>query len=343
MRRFFLTFALSFVIATSAASNIIQPERHTSWQSHLDLSLTSGTTGIGFDLSMPINRYLGVRTGATFMPHFTYPLTFTAQIGDGDQMTEDGLETRFERMAGMLEGLVGQPIDDKVEMEASPRANQFKLMIDVHPFHNKNWYFTAGFYVGKAKIARCINKSNEVTSLFAVNLYNRLCDNNGEIAMGFSVPPEILNLMQQFGRAGFPMGQYVNDVVYADDVWVHDDVLDIDYIEHEKGEIIHKKGDTYFLTPNLDNTVYVDAFVKKFRPYFGLGYNGSISRDKRWGLGFDAGILMWGGAPRLIDHTGTDLMYDLKNIKGQVGDYVKIARYMKAYPVIELKLTHRLF
>lgn len=313
------------------------------WQPHLDVSLTAGSTGIGFELAMPINDFIKVRAGGTFMPKFKYPLTFTANIGEGDQMTADGLETRFERMAGMLEGFVGQPVDDKVDMIASPTMNQAKFMIDVMPFSNKKWHFTAGFFAGKSKVASCHNETHEITSLFAINLYNRLYDNNGEIALGFSLPPDILMQVLWFGRAGFPTGQYTSDIVYEEDEWVHDDYYDEDYILHQKGEIIHSKGDTYMMSPSTENTAHADAFVDKFRPYFGFGYNGAISRNGRWNLGFDAGIMFWGGAPKLIDHAGVDLMYDVCNIGGQVGDYVDLARHVKAFPVLEIKLTHRLF
>lgn len=313
------------------------------WHPHLDLSLTAGSTGIGFELGMPINEWFRVRAGGTFMPKFHYPLQFTAHIGEGDQMTADGLETRFERMAGMLEGFVGQPVDDKVDMTASPSMNQAKFMFDAMPFRNKNWHFTAGFYAGKSNIATCINDTHEITSLFAINLYNRIYDNNGEIALGFSVPPDILAQIMWFGRAGFPTGEYVNDIVYTEDVWAHDDHFNIDYIEHAKGEIIHAKGDTYLMAPSNENTAYAKAFVNKFRPYFGFGYDGSIARNGKWRLGFDAGVMFWGGAPKLIDHSGIDLMYDVTNIGGQVGDYVEVARHAKAFPVLELKLTHRLF
>lgn len=319
----------------------IQSKEKHEW--HADLALTAGTTGIGFELGMPINKYLNVRAGGTFMPHFKVPLTFTAQIGDGDQMTADGLETRFERMAHLLEGFVGQPVDDKVDMAASPTMNQAKIMFDVLPFKNKNWHFTAGLYCGKSRIANCINKTHEITSLFAINLYNRIYDNNGEIALGFSLPPEILMTVLYYGRAGFPVGQYAHDVVYEEDVWIHDDYLEIDYIEHAKGDIIHAKGDTYLMAPSSENTAYANAFVNKFRPYFGFGYSGAISRDRKWKFGFDAGIMMWGGAPKLVDHNSVDLMYDVENIVGQINHYVQITRHMKAYPILEFKISKRLF
>lgn len=310
---------------------------------HMNVSATAGTTGVGFELGLQVNDVLGVRAGATFMPHFKYPMTFTAQIGEGDQMTADGLETRFERMAHMLEGFVGQPVDDKVDMMASPRLNQAKLLLDVTPFRNKHWRLTTGFYCGPKKVAVCQNVPKETVSLFAINLYNRLYDNGGEIAMGFSLPPDLLSLVMYFGRAGFPVGQYAEDVVYTEDVWVHDDYLDIDYIEHEKGEVIHAKGETYLMAPSAENTAYATAFINRFRPYFGFGYNGTLDRAGKWTWGFDAGAMFIGGAPQIVDHSGVDLMYDVKNIEGQIGDYVSLARHMKAYPVLEFKLTRRLF
>lgn len=320
------------------------------WTPHLDLAVTAGSTGIGFQLAMPINKYLGVRAGASFMPHFKYPLTFTAQIGDGDQMAGDGQQTRFQRMAELLEGFVGQAVDDQVDMVATPNMNQAHLLLDLKPFHDKRWHITTGFYAGNSKIGHCINRPHETSSLFAINLYNRLYEKNGEIAMGVSLPPEILLRIMSYGRAGFPVGYYVNDVVYQEDIWgqeeAYDDFGDIyleDVIIHAKGEIIHRKGDVYLMAPHDDNTAFADAFVDKFRPYFGFGYSDNLDSRGRWKVGFDAGVMFWGGAPRLIDHSGLDLMYDVENIDGQVGRYVEIARHAKAFPVIELKISRRLF
>lgn len=315
----------------------------TKTKTHMSLSATAGTTGLGFEVGVGLNDVLGLRAGASFMPHFKYPMTFTAQIGDGDQMTADGLETRFERMAHMLEGFVGQPVDDKVDMMASPRLNQAKLLVDITPFRNKGWRLTTGFYYGPSRVAVCQNVPKETVSLFAINLYNRLYDNNGEIAMGFSLPPDLMSMVMYFGRAGFPVGHYVNDVVYQEDVWVHDDYLNIDYIEHAKGEVIHAKGDTYLMAPSDENTAYADAYISRLRPYFGFGYNGALGRSDKWSWGFDAGVMYMGGAPKLVDHSGVDLMYDVRDIDGQIGDYVSLARHVKAYPILEFKLTRRLF
>lgn len=324
---------------------------------NLDLSVTAGTTGIGFELSMPIGQYVGVRAGGTFMPKFEVPMTFTAQIGTGDQMTADGKETRFQRMAHILEGFVGQPVDDKIDMAASPTMHQGKVLVDIKPFRNKNWHFTTGLYIGKSKVGQCINKPHETTSLLAVNLYNHLYDNDGAIVnyegISVGVPPEFLYILYDFGRAGFPMGYYTKDAVYEEDElgvskrWDPDEeeYIEFTYVIHAKGEPIEgkRKGDVYMMTPNSDNTAFANAFVNKVRPYVGVGYNSTLGSTRRWAWGFDAGIMFWGGAPKLVDHSGVDLMYDVNDIRGDVGRYVNLARHAKAYPILEFKLTHRLW
>ena len=35
--------------------------------------------------------------------------------------------------------------------------NNFKLLVDVHPFRNKNWHVTTGFYWGPSKVAKAEN------------------------------------------------------------------------------------------------------------------------------------------------------------------------------------------
>ena len=40
---------------------------------------------------------------------------------------------------------------------------------------------------------------------------------------------------------------------------------------------------------------------------------------------------------------GVDLAKDVKNVPGKVGDYVKLLKNFKVYPVVELRLTRRIF
>lgn len=332
------------------ASCLLAKAQETNSFHNFDLGISGGTNGIGVELAAPINDYVRLRLGGNFMPHFHPKMTFTAQIGTDDKKAQTGnteaySQTRFEKMAELLEDFVGQPIDDKVDMVMTPSMNQFKLLVDVIPFRNKGWHFTAGVFCGKRRIGQIINRNNEIPTLFAINLYNRLYENGGSLSHGVSLPPEYRDLLLQYGQAGFPMGHYNFDHVYEEDVMIHDDYLDIDYPIHEKGEIIEgmAKGDVYLMTPDKANTAYANAYVNRFRPFIGLGYEGAITKDKRLLLGFDAGAIFWGGAPDIIDHAGVDLVHDVSGIKGKPGKCIDLARRMKALPVLEIKISRRLF
>lgn len=332
MNRLLLALTLMAAAATTAFAddhNTAVAERRDH-KPHLELGVTGGTTGIGLELACPVNDRIRVRAGYTYMPHFNYNMTFTAQVGAGNQMSSDGTHTRFQRIAELLEEFVGQPIDDKVEMVGTPYMSQAKLLLDVAPFSNKAWHFTAGFYLGKSRVAQALNRSHEISSLFAINLYNRMVERHGEITHGISLPPEYLEQLLTYGMAGFHTGNYTHDVMAYDEEW-------------DEWYTDHSKGDAYLMGVSSDNTVYADAFVNKFRPYFGFGYNSSVGRERRWHVGVDAGALFWGGAPRLVDHSGTDLMYDVEDISGDVGRYVDIARHFKAFPVLELHISYRIF
>ena len=49
---------------------------------HLDLSVTGGTTGLGFDLAAPINDKFRVRIGASFLPTHQKHMKFDTEVGD---------------------------------------------------------------------------------------------------------------------------------------------------------------------------------------------------------------------------------------------------------------------
>lgn len=301
---------------------------------HLDLEVSGGSTGIGVELDFVANPWVTVRAGATYMPKFHKTIHCKAQIGEDEKTTydEDGqrLPTRFEKMADLLEDFIGTPVDAVVAMDATPSFYNAKFLVDVYPFKNEHWHFTGGFYYGKSHVATAINKGSELPSLMAINLYNRMYDNGGEITDGFSLPPEYLRRLLTYGRAGIHVGNYTHDIMAVDS---------------ETGEeyILHAKGDPYMMVPNADNLVFAKAYVNKFRPYFGFGYTSLLGKHQKWGIGFDLGGMFWGGAPKLIDHSGVDLMYDVEDIKGNVGDYVRLARHLKAFPVLELRIKRRLF
>ena len=133
------------------------------------------------------------------------------------------------------------------------------------------------------------------------------------------------------------------------------------------------------MEPNEENMMIAKAKVNNFRPYLGFGYGGRLLKnDDRYKISFDAGVMFWGGSPQVLV-TATqfvgfddgiemvevtpgvfeeiqvrqakeiyvkrevDLVKDVRNIKGKVGDYVDVLKSFKAYPVINVRISRRLW
>ena len=329
MKKILFSFALAVVTLTSQAQNMFN---------HLDLGVTLGTTGIGLDAAMPVGDYVKLRTGFEVMPRFNYDMNFGVESFDGTGTSID--QSTFNRMADVLYGLTGFKVDQNVTMKGKPTMWNFKFMVDVYPFkNNKHWHFTAGFHWGPSKIAEAVNAQEDSPSLFAVGMYNHIYDvayadwvldiptplieteTTGAVYMDPSMEKTILSM----GRMGIPIGKYSHDMTDA------------------QGNV-HKKGETYYMQPNENSMVSVDARTNSFKPYLGVGYEGRLIKgNDNYKIGFDAGVMFWGGTPSIITHDGMDLANDVEDINGKVGDYVNLIKGVKAFPVLNLRITRRIF
>ena len=329
MKKILFSFALAVVTLSSQAQNMFN---------HLDLGVTLGTTGIGLDAAMPVGDYVKLRTGFEVMPRFNYDMNFGVESFDGTGTSID--QSTFNRMADVLYGLTGFKVDQNVTMKGKPTVWNFKFMVDVYPFkNNKHWHFTAGFHWGPSKIAEAVNAQEDSPSLFAVGMYNHIYDvayadwvldiptplieteTTGAVYMDPSMEKAILSM----GRMGIPIGKYSHDMTDA------------------QGNV-HKKGETYYMQPNENSMVSVDARTNSFKPYLGVGYEGRLIKgNDNYKIGFDAGVMFWGGTPSIITHDGTDLVHDVEDINGKVGDYVKLIKGVKVFPVLNLRITRRIF
>ena len=318
---------------------------------HLDVSVTAGTTGLGIDVASPVGEYVQLRAGYEFMPRFTKKMEFELMMGGKSvhQYDQDGnrVQTTYDRMKEVLYQFTGLEVEDHVDMSGKPTMNNFKFLVDVFPFKsNKHWHFTAGFYWGPSRFALADNTTEAMSSLLSVGLYNRIYEKavNDEPLLdldgmglteeekakwwllGVLVPTDLYESVKRVGRLGFGVGYF------------KDDVLD------ENGNIIHKAGDHYVVEPGSDGMVHVKAKSKSFKPYIGFGYGGNLLKGRDdWKVSFDAGAMLWGGTPDLYVHDGTNLTVDVENIGGQVGNYVDIFKAFKAYPVLNVRFTKRIF
>lgn len=337
---------------SSAAEPVV---RHAF--NHLDLSLTTGSTGIGFDVSMPVNKVFSLRAGYAIMPHFTHTMHFGVDVGDDPTTSQH----KFNRLAGLLEDLTGNKVDNVVDMEGQPTYWNWKLMVDVRPFRNKNWHFTAGIYAGNRQVARAVNAIEDMPSLMAVDIYNNLYNKalSGEpLAVVGDVGvhmPEVMNQkLLDYGRMSIRMGEYSHDVLYPEDVVAGEGGVFIGDEYYEEGTVLHKAndpedpmihaGDAYRVVPDENSMVKAWAYANRLKPYLGFGYGGRLlKKDPRWRISFDCGAMFWGGTPQIVTHDGTDLVNDVKNVRGKVGDYVNIIKKFKVFPVLNLRITRRLF
>ena len=343
MKKILLALAAIVSMVTATAQNTEAEGQDKKLIKHLDVSLTAGSTGIGFDLSTPIGEYVKVRTGLSIMPRVDLPTSFKLQVGD----TIETSKSKFEHLSERLSGITGKEVEPKADMVREPTFWNWNVLVDVYPFReNKHWRFTAGFYWGNKTIGIAYNKAECVPTLLAVNMYNGIYEklhgkttkelmdvkliDLGEGYEDFSTDPAILKRLQKtmdyYGRIGVNMGTYKHDIL------------------DEEGNVIHKEGDIYRLEPNDESMVKAEMYVNNFKPYLGFGYGGRLIKgDDRYQISFDCGAMFWGGTPRLITHDGTDLTHDVENIPGGVGSDVRLIGALKVYPVLNVRLTRTLF
>lgn len=296
---------------------------------HLDASVTVGSTGLGFDFAMPIGQYVQIRTGAAFFPRVKLKMTYGLEMtGDDKEVVET---SSWEKAAKVLKETTGREVNREVSMWAMPNYGNFKLLVDVFPFRDKRWHLTAGFYIGNKNFARAYNRTEDMPNLLSVNLYNHIIDKlkeGGDIftweGESVSIPEQLKESALRNGYIGVPFGTLKNDVV-------------------KDGKVIYHKGETYYVMPDKDNMIHTEGYINKFKPYIGFGYGGHLFKGSDTMVSFDAGMMFWGGSPKLVTHDGVDLVHDLPKIHGSVGRTVDFVKTFTVFPVINLRLTQRIF
>ena len=323
---------------------------------HLDVSVTAGTTGIGFDVASPVTKWAQLRLGYEFMPRFTKTMGFDMTINGQPARSydEDGnrQETRFDKLKEFLYSFTGFDIDDHVEMIGKPTINNFKMLVDVFPFqNNKSWHFTAGFYWGPSQFAEAVNSTEAMVSLVSAGIYNKMYESAMTGAplisfdpdqfptlagVGIKMPEPVREKFKQYGDMGFVVGYFTHDIYNPD------------------GSVLKSKSTPYIVEPDEDGMVRVTASSNSFKPYLGFGYGGNLLKKRDdWKISFDCGAMFWGGTPELVVRHGlklsngtyrdVSLTEDVENINGQVGTYVDLFSAFKVFPVLSLRITKNIF
>lgn len=306
---------------------------------HLDLGFTMGSPGVGIELSAPLSDVVTLRTGGVFMPHLEIPMKFRVNVdmvkkapGMTDMEYEQYQESTFKKLTSIISSLTGEELSNRVNLVGKPNMNHFKLLVDVHPFKNKKWHVTGGFYWGNTTFSEAENETGAMGSLLGMAMYNSMYDrvaahqpfiinlgDNRDIPFSLDAASETI---MRYGKMGVGIA-YASHPIYAqEDIYYQHDIYKeaetVNFwddpihrqgeIKYHKGDVIYNEGDLIKVTPGERNMITARAKVNAFKPYLGFGYGGAISKDGRTQLTVDAGLLFWGGIPDLTTKVSVDGM-----------------------------------
>ncbi|MCR4918607.1 MAG: hypothetical protein K5928_02155 [Prevotella sp.] len=134
-----LTILLAVVFATTgvSAQQNSKLRAEDGLFNHLSVGISTGLTGPGIDVAMPVHKLVTVRAGISgwSLGDIKFKAINTATEITEMQMVEDDAV----RMAQM---------EDKVELALKPNFWNFYLLGEVHPFTNVPFYFSAGLFFG---------------------------------------------------------------------------------------------------------------------------------------------------------------------------------------------------
>ena len=311
---FLLMLMLSVVTIRAQYIPAVQPQKYDtnphrgSAFKHLDVALSLGTSGIGFDLATPLCEWAQLRLGYEFMVPFTKRGSARVYVGNHN---ED-----FEAMQEYMYKRTSYTMPKYVEMEGEVTMNNLKLLVDFYPIpYNKKLRVTVGFYYGSSQIAKLSTDGDAKAALACISKFNDLYE---------TVDDDDPRL--DMGMAGLYWGKFDRDIVDAD------------------GTVIYKKGASYLMQPGDDNFINIPVKTNSIKPYLGIGYEFGLQKKKDdWKMSIDAGAMFWGGTPSMYAPDGINLTKDITKIPGKKGDYIKKIKMLKVYPVIGIRLVRNIF
>ena len=279
-----------FLLAVSLTAALSAQDKNIL--NHMDVGVNVGTLGVGIDVAVPVGDYVRIRAGYNYMPRITFHSDFPIETSKGgfgqtalkyfnknkdkvaDILSKPPFDQpKYQRYTELFGKLSDVELRDYVTMSLKPTFHQFKFLVDVMPFkNNKHWSFTTGFFVGPSDIGSACNLDKETSILEGVLAYNEMylevCSERFPAAQLKVDGVDILQKMKEAGVAGFPLGYFDEENRYK-----------------------------AMMVPGEDATVHAEMEVSKIRPYVGLGYNTHLSRNKKWNLNVDAGVLFLCGTP----------------------------------------------
>ena len=141
--------AIMFTATGTNAQNADKLHAEDGLFNHLSVGLSTGLTGTGIDVVMPVHKLVTVRAGFSGwgIGEINFKAINTATEITEMQMVEDDAVRRSQMV-------------DKVELAVKPNFWNFFLLAEVHPFKNQPFYFSAGLFMGSKNFIRFRNTND---------------------------------------------------------------------------------------------------------------------------------------------------------------------------------------
>ncbi len=137
IHRLFILFTIMLTAIGAKAQNTDKLHAEDGLLNHLSVGLTTGLTGAGIDVVMPVHKIVTVRAGFTGW-----------NVGDIKFKAINTATEITEMQMVEADAVKRSQMTDKVELAAEPNFWNFFLLGEVHPFRNQPFYFSAGLFVG---------------------------------------------------------------------------------------------------------------------------------------------------------------------------------------------------
>ena len=167
-----ILFAMMFAAEGAKAQNADKIHAEDGLFNHLSVGLSTGLTGVGIDVAMPVHKLVTVRAGISGwgIGDIKFKAINTATEITQMQMVEE-------------EALKRAQMVDKVELAAKPNFWNFYVLGEVHPFKNQPFYFSAGLFFGSKNFIHFRNTNDEALGFLydanqKVEEYNQLFRTN---------------------------------------------------------------------------------------------------------------------------------------------------------------------
>ena len=320
MKRFItlIVFCTLASLLTIRAENWYSLKPSDGYFNHIDGAFTAGTTGLGIDLAFPLKDWGRLRIGGVWKPRGHYSDTYVVHM--------DNPEAYWGQFSALVSTFVGVKPEKYIEMEGKSSMNHFKMLVDLFPIKNhRNFHVTIGFFWGTSNYVTATSTPISGNTIAAIKTFNTLRQkaiNNEDIDLSFiGINTKSENL------------QEIREKLYRK-------IIEIGEVGIPLGERTDENGETHVVnaTINDKDVIEVKAEVNSFKPYIGAGYEIPITKDKRTMIGIDAGILIWGGKPKVKVFEG------LSNLAGNnTAGYLRSADKYPVYPEASIRISQRIW